>query len=162
MSNLGHIDRSRLDEEWVKQPDLVDEYVRLLPDAKLKVNTLEAKLKLVEAELRHEIRSDLVTFGLRGKPTKDEIDAAVVMHDRYKEAVRRLNQAKHRVDVINAALKTLDNRKAALEDLVKLFGMGYFAKPTVDQTTQYKAREVFDRVDKTTGFGRRRKVKKEK
>lgn len=157
MSNLADIDINKLDEAWVEHVQKVAEVALAIPKAKKRANKAKADMELIEAELKHEIRSDPVTYQLKSKPSNPEVDATVLMQDSYKEAQRKYLSARENVDHLDAAMTVLEHRKRALEDLVKLFGMNYFSKPSVDMETQRQAREVFEKVDESSGFKRRRK-----
>ena len=52
------------------------------------------------------------------------------MAPEYRRKYTRWLDEKHRAEILQCAQKAFDQRKAALENLVKLYGMQYFAGPS--------------------------------
>ena len=133
-NDFVHIDESRLDEEWLRQPDLYFKYASQLADAKQRLDQAKAELDLVEAECNKDIRERPEHYGVdrsrnTGAPTEDAVKKAVVIHDDYQAAVMDIVKHKHEVEVLAAAVNALDHKKRALENLVSLHGQSYFAAP---------------------------------
>lgn len=146
------IDIDALDEEWVGQPKRFGKYAKKLADAKHSVEVFKANLALVEAELADAIRRIPKEFGVT-KTTKDAVDACVIQQREYKEALEELNNAKHKADVYDAAVKSLDHRKKALENLVFLHGQNYFASPRSsgegrEVTKEYERRSANKKISR--------------
>ena len=154
---LGEIDVDNLDVMWVEHVRKVADVAKEIPRAKLRVNKAKARMELVEAELKFAVRTDPVTYHLKSKPSNSEVDACVLMQAEYQEAQKAYFLARKDADYLDSAMTVLDHEKRALEDLVRLFGMNYFSKPTVDEETHRKAKVHFDKVDANSGLGRRRK-----
>ena len=62
---------------------------------------------------------------------------------------------KHKVDVLQVVVDALDHRKKALENLVTLHGMSYFASPKApkeirNDVKEVEAQKVFGKIDEKT------------
>jgi len=125
------IDMNRLDEEWRDQPRLYYEWASHLAEARRDAAEAANSLKATEADLKSAIRNNPVAYGLGEKPTVDAINAAVVAQPDYTLAAKEVLDADYAVDLIGAAVKALDHRKKALENLVDLHGQSYFSTPRV-------------------------------
>ena len=134
MEELDHkrdvgINEDALDREWVRQPQLAMQYAEAAVKAQAEMDGAKERLELVKADLDKRMRQ-LLTGGDK-KPTETVIASAVLLHDECKEASANYLEAKRVFGILRAAADAIcDQRKAALENLVKLFGMGYFSTPT--------------------------------
>lgn len=125
MDNDFDIDQYRLDYEWLRQPKLYQAYAKAEAQAEHAVGIAEAKLRVVEADLHKQISEDPSTYGL-AKSTVDAINAAVKIQPEFRAATQNLLQLRHEHKLHVAALRTLEHRKRALENLVRLFELEYF------------------------------------
>lgn len=137
------IDIHRLEEEWPLQTKMFRHYADKVAEARYGHDTAktdkdlaEAEFEKVQAKLDQLIRSEPTEYELTGKPTEKAIRNVVILQKKYQiaqlqvfEAQRKINEAKHTLDVAEVAVKTLDHRKAALEDLVRLRLASYFSDP---------------------------------
>lgn len=128
------IDEQALDVEWLDQPRRMGEYCRLTADARKTMDLAAENLAFVKATVERAIRLDPDRYGV--KPgvrgiTEASIDAAVLIHDEYQIASRSLIDARYNHDVSVGAVRAFDQRKSALENLVRLHGQNYFAGPSV-------------------------------
>ena len=121
-------DKDALDDEWIRQPELYHKYATELADARLDFEEKKNKLEVVRAELDKEIRTDPEQFDLL-KVTESGISAVIVVQPEYTKALKRINTARHRIDILQAATTALDHKKKALENLVYLHGQNYFSSP---------------------------------
>lgn len=119
------IDRARLDVEWLGQPRLSREAGRRRARAALVQARAEAARKLTKARLYLAVRGQPGAYGLRDKPTVDEVDAAVEAHDDYAAAVATALDAQHELDVADADVTAYIDRRKALESLVQLTALNY-------------------------------------
>jgi hypothetical protein len=126
-----NIDKNRLDEEWVDQPRLRHAFHEALADANAAAERAEARIKLTDAELDREIRLSPSEFDFEGKPTEPAIKATILGHGRHQEAFEAWVHAKHEVDTLTACIKAIDDRKYALQDLVRLKLANYFGDPVL-------------------------------
>lgn len=137
------VDLGRLEEEWANHPRVYHEHALALEDARRDHEQAKAAKKLADEDLRHtaakldlEVRRAPAEFGFPAKPTEKAIENAVVCHKHYRRAVIRTHEAQqkviqtgHAAGVLEVACKTLDNKKFALQDLVRLWERDYFSKP---------------------------------
>ena len=127
-SDHFEINQYALDEEWIRQTRLVYRYGQNLAEAKRDLDVLKAEMDLVDSEMDAEVRRRPSDFGI-DKVTERSIQSAIVMSDGYKKIQKEVIDAKHEVDVLQAAVNALEHKKRALESLVQLHGMQYFAEP---------------------------------
>lgn len=148
--DLIQIDRNSLDDEWVEQPGLYHRYAVALADAKQELDYEKANLDLVKAELDADIRTDPEAYGL-ARTTESAIESTILTQKRYRVAQKKVREAKHRVDVLSAAVGALDHRRKALENLVSLFLADYYSKPKAPDGAREKMAEVEKRVVRRKG-----------
>lgn len=151
------IDIHRLEEEWPLQTKMYRYFADKVAEARYSHDTAktdkelaEAELKRVTAKLDRLVRAQPAEYGLSGKTTESGISNIIILQKRYQtaqlaifEAQRKINDAKHALDVADVAVRTLDHRKAALEDLVRLRLASYYSDPRAPEG----AREL-----RTAGF----------
>jgi hypothetical protein len=142
-SEFLELDSDRLDEQWLEQPRLYHKYARKLANAKQTLEECKARLELVKAELGREIRLNPLGFGLE-KITEAVVANTIIIQQGYKDAQEEYIAGKHRVDVVQAVVTTLDHRKRALEGLVTLHGQDYFSTP---RAKDQNSRDLIDRVE---------------
>ncbi len=123
-----HPDPNRLDEEWVKQIRLRTSYGFDRAEARRELSMAKAGLEVIEAQLKLDIRSNPSKFGL-DKVTEEAIKAAVPVQVKFKIAKEEVRDAQYEVDMLDAALEAIDDRKYALKDLVQLRMSNYFGEP---------------------------------
>ena len=124
------IDPNALDIEWLDQPRTYMRYAEQLARALKEVDKTKERLEVVKAELDHEIR-DAAERGGGKKPTESAISNTVTNHSRYQQAMSDYNDAKYESNLLSSAVRAFDQRKAALENLVRLHASSYFAGPSV-------------------------------
>lgn len=122
------IDPLRLDEEWQNQPKQRQVFGELLADAQLELDTAKANLSVVEAEADRDIRECPSDYGIE-KISEARVSATITLHPAVKVATKKLNEARHKVNVLEAAVAGLEHRRAALKSMVELHGQDYFAAP---------------------------------
>jgi len=134
-AELFDLDENNLVRHWLDQSKLVWKYGQELADAKRRVDWAKAKADVINAETSAAITKNPEQHGLT-KTTVNAIAAAVALSPKVIEANKAIIRHKHRVDILQAMMVALDNRKRALEGLVSLHGQQYFAKPQADATGQ--------------------------
>ncbi len=137
------IDSLRLADEWLNQPTQRQIWGEKLADAQLELDEAKTYLAVAQAEVDREIREDPGDYGL-AKITEAAVSTAVTVHPAVKKAVRQVNQAKHRVNVLQAAVEGLEHRKRALTQLVELHGQDYFATPKMPPGVRKRRQEDED------------------
>jgi hypothetical protein len=121
------IDESALDMEWLDQPNRFLAYAQAEADAKRAYDEAREALEYEKAQLDRMIRKDPNRYDLE-KVTEAVVSAAVREHteDRVKEVI----EARYEWEMMSKAVAAMEMRKRALENLVKLLALGYFAAPT--------------------------------
>jgi DNA repair ATPase RecN len=122
------IDPNALDREWIAQPALYHEYATKLADAKRAAEQAKTAVDVVWATVETAVRETPAKYGIE-KVTEAAVKAAVSTHRKYAAAIQAAIDAKHAVDILQAAVNTLDHRKRALENLVDLRLADYFSEP---------------------------------
>jgi len=140
------IDETSLDVEWLLQPGLMMKYARHAAQAELEHDRLKEALDVVKAELDNAIRTDPEAFGI-GKVTEAAITGAIILHSDYKDASERYLQGKFEFTMAKNALRAFEQRKEALENLVKLHGQQYFAGPKVPRDLTWEMNQKQQMVD---------------
>lgn len=126
---LFDVDPMNVAADLRNQVQLMLKYSEMLADAKKAVGEREAKLELVESELMLNLRRNPEAYGLPST-TVDAIKAGVIANELYQKAVKRLIVAKHRVDLLQGIVNTINHhRKACVEGNLHLMQMGYLATP---------------------------------
>jgi len=137
------IDPNQLDTEWCDQPSLYFQYAAKLASARRDVDEAKADLDVTRAELDKAIRLDPASFGLV-KITEAAITSAIPTQEKFCDANEAVIEAKHRADILSAAVSALDHRKKALENLVSLFLSNYYSRPKASE----KSKERMDDIEK--------------
>lgn len=122
------IDENALDVEWLEQPMLLYRYSRLAADARHAANAAKSALTVVKAEVAADMRADPDKYELT-KVTEGSIKEAVDAEPRVRKAQQALDKAWYEVELCQAAVTAADHRRKALENLVQLLKLNYFASP---------------------------------
>jgi hypothetical protein len=124
------ISPSDLDTEWLAQPSLMFKYANICATAEKKKDEAKEQLDFVKAEIDQEIRLDPGKFGLE-KIVEKAVENTILSQGRYKTASEEFIQAKYEWNVAKGAVDAVEQRKTALENLVRLHGQNYFAGPKI-------------------------------
>lgn len=126
------IDETSLDVEWLQQPSLMLKYANMASAAKKVVDEAKESLDVLKAQLDKQIRLDPAGFN-KGidKITETVIQNTILMLDEYKDANSEYIKARYEYEMAKNAVESLEQKKTALENLVKLHGQQYFAGPKV-------------------------------
>lgn len=124
------INPDALDVEWARQAQTFLKYSVEQAAARDKADRLKEKLEVYDAGLGLKIRSNPASFGL-DKVTEGSVQAAILLDKDHQAASAQLAQARYELEVIGAAVRAMDQKKSALENLVRLQGQNYFAGPSV-------------------------------
>lgn len=137
-----YIDESSLDVEWLNQPRLMMQYGRHASETKLEADKAKERVEVVRAELDRDIRSDPEKYDL-SKITETVVQNTITLQDEYQEAYNTYLEAKYEFDMALNAVRAIDQKKAALENLVRLHGQQYFAGPSVprDLSKEWEEKE---------------------
>lgn len=122
------IDPNRLDMEWLRQPEAYHREAVKLADLRKRLEMAKADRDVTVAEAAQGVRRNPAAYGLE-KVTEAGVNEVVTM--RCRNAEQKVIDAKHDHDVQQAMIDSLDHRKKALEDLVRLRLASYYAEPNM-------------------------------
>ena len=122
------INKLRLDEECVLQPEMYYEVATELADEKYNLEMLRNEEEIIKAELDAAIRESPSAFKV-DKITDTAVNAAIARSKRLQDHKKKTAKCKHRMDILIAAQIALEHRKRALQDLCYLHGQNYFSAP---------------------------------
>lgn len=143
MNKNLQIDPSMLDEEWLQQPLLFDQAVteaadcqKTVDEAKDERDDLKIKLEWLLADRANYLRSAWNKEGFTKPPGNEPVAEWVAkrpeieaLKAELQEKQKEITEAMHRLNIANGTVKSLEVKKAALENLCKLHGMNYFSIP---------------------------------
>lgn len=118
------IDIDNLHHEWLRQPILYAKYSKLVTKAKKKVSIKHEKVKVVRSELIKKCKK------LYDKPTMQDVESFYRRNKKHKRAKEELTQAEYEFDMLQHTISTLQQRRSALENLVRLHLAQYFEGPS--------------------------------
>ena len=146
------IDENALDLEWRKHPKLYYKYACMAADARKEWEEAKNNLKVVEAEVSLDVRKNPGAYGL-DKVTEGTISATVTIDTRVIESQKTVTEARHEMDIMDAAVAAMDSRKKALEKSVDLHLANYFSEPRVksEEAGKYLEEEGERRVLRKRG-----------
>jgi len=127
------IDPDDLVEEWLKHPSMYFQYSELLSIAKRKMAIAHERIKVVRSELIKKAHKHPKKHLKGMKLTAPVVEAYYRDHEDHKEAKEDLINAEFDVSILEAAVWSFSHRKKALENLVQLLSLRYFAGPTSPQ-----------------------------
>lgn len=122
------IDHTALDVEWLRQPELMRRYTKHQAETERAKSEAKEHLQVGKAQIELEIRANPKKFGLE-KSTEAAIQSAVLLHPDYQKLSQEFLSAKYEDDIARGAIAAMEQRKAALENLVRLLNASYFAGP---------------------------------
>jgi hypothetical protein len=139
-----NIDETALDVELLEQPRLVKQYGDIVAEARKELDYIKDAFDTTKAELSKEIRADPDEFGL-SKITENIVAETIILQDAYKKAAEDVVEAQYRYNMARSAFESISARKDAIEGLIKLHGMQYFAGPSVPRNlTEERSRKNDD------------------
>jgi len=130
-----------LDRLWLEHPRIVAEQAVQHVDYQDDCERAKAALEVVRAELDGEIRRNPEDYGVE-KITETVVQNTVVLQAAYKRALEKVLEASRCMKMSSAMLKSLDDRKKALENLVQLHGQNYFSVPRSKGVGKEVAEEI--------------------
>lgn len=143
------IDETALDTEWLEQPRLMIQYSQYTAQAQKEMEYAKENLEVVRAELDKEIRSEPEKFDVN-KLTETVVQNTILLQERYREANKEYLEARYEYEMAKNAIRAFDQRKDALENLVRLYGQQYFAGPNAprDLSKEWEQKEKQRNADK--------------
>lgn len=138
------IDETALDVEWLQQSNLMYKYARYQAETKKAMDEAKERLDFIRAKVEMDIRANPESYGL-SKVTESAIASTILLQPEYQEASKKYIEAKYENDVATAAVRAIDQKKTALENLVKLLSVSYFAGPSAPRDLSLKWTEHIKR-----------------
>lgn len=135
-----YINEGDLDLEWLEQPSLFMKYARHLAEMRRNLDEEKQRLDIVRADLDKQIREHPEKFKIE-KVTEGAIQSAILTEGSYNIAYKKYLDVKYEADMAQAAVQAFNQRKEALENLVKLNGQNYFASPSVPRDLTQEAQK---------------------
>jgi len=163
MDNLNYeedvqIDHNALDVEWVQQPELMRKYTHHAADTKRDMDNAKERLEVGRAKLDMDIRNNPTKYGLE-KTTESAVQSTIILQGEYQKLSRDYTDAKYENDVAMAVVRAVDQRKTALENLVRLLNASYFAGPQSPRDLNHELLEEKKRKDRNAKVKINRKRK---
>ena len=122
------IDHTALDVEWVQQPTLMLRYAEHAALMKKEMDETKERFDLRKAQIEMKVRGDPEGYGVT-KVTESAIQSIILQQPEYQLVAKEYIDARYEYDVATAAVRAIDQRKTALENLVRLLLGAYFAGP---------------------------------
>jgi hypothetical protein len=105
-------------------------YSRKLAEAKLERDLHKEALEFTRADLDRKIREDPDKYGLV-KVTESALSSTILLNEKYQEKSSNFHDANFEVNLLQGVVNAVEQRKSALENLVRLHGQNYFSGPSV-------------------------------
>ena len=122
------INPNALDIEWLQQPSLFLKYSEAAAEARRDLDLAKERLDVIRAQIDKEIREDPEKFGVK-KITEAVVSNTIVVQEKYRQVYQEYVDLKYQADLLTRVVSAFDQRKSALENLVRLYGQSYFAGP---------------------------------
>ena len=154
------IDEQALDVEWLTQSQKMMKYCKMAAEAQRALNLAKENVDFVYATVNRAVRNDPESYGVAAGSrgiTEDSIKSAIQVHPEYQAATKEYIDAKYEAEVASGAVRAFDQRKSALENLVRLCGQNYFAGPQVPRDLADERRMRDAAVQERVGKSMRRR-----
>lgn len=163
-------DVNNLDEEWVKQSKLYFTFAEQCETVEYKlakkeqeISVAQEELKKIAAEIDLDIRKRPEKYSLPEKTTETMIAKAVLLQPRYDKKVGEINvlieeknKLAYKAGLLQKTIKAIEQKKAALENLVSLWIGNYYSTP---KAKEKEAKEVMNEVEKKQARSKVSKLK---
>lgn len=137
------INKYSLDLEFEKHPMLYHEFAMDMVEAENEKDQAKDKLELLRAQLDVQIRDNPRKFNLE-KTTEAAISSTILQNKEYIQAQEYCNGAVGNLRVLKVAVESLNQKKVALENLVKLYLGEYYSKEAPREIKENAAERVAD------------------
>ena len=131
------IDETALDVEWLQQANLMYKYARYQAETKKAMDEAKERLDFIKAKVEMDIRATPENYGL-SKVTESATASTILLQPEYQEVSKKYIEARYENDMAAAAVRAIDQKKTALENLVKLLSVSYFAGPSATRDLSLK------------------------
>ena len=134
------IDENALDVEWLEQANLMLKYAKYSTTCAARMDSAKQKLDLIRANLDKSIRANPEKFEV-DKITETVVTNTIISQSEYQIIDEQFREARYEYEISKAAVNAINARKEALEYLVKLHGMQYFAGPKMPRNLAQERQE---------------------
>ena len=117
------IESDALDIEWVRQPQIYMKWADKAARAEDLARQAKENMEYIAARLDKMYRASL------DKVTENIVTASIKGDQEYQKALQQYNDALYEADICKFVVKSLDHKKTALENLVRMWIGSYFAGP---------------------------------
>lgn len=145
-SEQVQINKYKLDDELVEQPQRYYEWAKLEAKANDDVAYYKDRLEIIKAEVEIRIRKHPTAFDLPENPKEGLIKAAILIQPKVKRANRKLLKAMRTHRLLTKAEKSFEHRKKSLEGLVSLNMQMHFSTPRGVQRKDFEIEEQRDNL----------------
>lgn len=121
------INEKDLTHEWLLQPVKYMQYAEKSAMADSIRKKAKERLDVVMAGVDNSIREE--ASSANEKITEKVVESRIKLNSTYQEALRILNEAEYNYSILSSAVRAFEQRKSALENLVRLYIAGYFSAP---------------------------------
>ena len=136
-------DKHALDEEWLRQPRLMDEATLALSDVQYERDRAQAKWSYEKGKLAVAIRSAPVDFpSITGNVTDAKVKELVAADEYLYKLERKIHEWEAELTATEGLKWAVSQRKAQLQDLARLFLASYFSSPHISN----REREAIERM----------------
>jgi len=157
------IDPNALDVEWLNQAELMRRYASHAAYTKKAMDDAKERLDVGKAQIEMDIRKNPENYGIP-KVTEAAIQSTILLQNEYQELSEMFIETKYENDIAIGVVKAIDQKKTALENLVRLLSVAYFAGPQTPRDIAEEWREEIkgkERKEKNTKVKINRKKDKE-
>jgi hypothetical protein len=143
------IEVNSLDLEWVRHPHKFMYYSETAAKANDIVRRMKNDLELIDAKLDKEFRESM-----EGKVTEGAVKAKITEDERHLQALMNYNDSLYHAELCAAAVKAMEHKKVALQNLVQLLSASYFAGPKVPRDLKKEIKIEEEGIEKQKELAR--------
>lgn len=121
------IDKNHLDDECLEQPAKYLYWAEKLVDAEDEKEKLKRKKDVVYAEAEERVRIEADLNG--DKITEAKVKAKVILDSEVEQIETEYTAACKKAKLMSVAVEAFHQRKKSIEQLVQLYGLGYYSQP---------------------------------
>lgn len=122
------VDFSNLDREWIDFPEQLFEACEAEREKTAEIKEKKLKLDQLMSEKSTEIRNNPKEFGI-DKITERAIEEVLATEEKVVKRKEQLLTLENELEKRKNVRMALYEKRRALENLVTLYGLGYFAEP---------------------------------
>jgi hypothetical protein len=141
------IDKYDLDEECVDHSLRYDKWGAAHVEADIKREKLERRIKVIEAEVDDDVRTNPSKYGWNDDrpPTEPFVKASVRRSSRVRNAYKLYYRAKARAGKLKVGVRAFEHRKQNLTDLCGLHNKSYYSRPYQPPKHSREEKEKLDK-----------------